>query len=383
MADSDYIAIAAGDLHLDEHAWADRRNIYGDSMWSFQWITDLAMKKDLPLLFAGDVLDRQLNNATLAQFLRERLAVLDAANISIFFIQGQHDMQPCPWLSSLGRSCVHAHDYTAFFGSTDAPIGMYGIDWTPATGIKEALAKIPEGTGLLMMHQVTIQLMQELGETKIYELDVMQIPHAKLLILGDFHRHRIISTRGSTGNPLTVLSTGSTNMRSIDEPGEKYVFLIKRDLTFDRLRIPTRPKLEVEIREEKDLGTVLLEAVESARKAAIDSRAEGVPDHISKPLLRVRFDPNIPLAYKRIEEAIGTNAHFFPSYVDGTKPKAVIRPEEAHEEQISDLGPVASLPQLVNKDREPMLFGLLQRLLTEQSPTEVLAAERAKYINKG
>jgi hypothetical protein len=92
------IAIACADLHLDEFAWSDRRAIHGDSMWSFKWIMDLSQEHDLPVIMAGDVLDKPINNATVANFIRLNIT----KSSLVAFIQGQHcRQQMTPWLSAL------------------------------------------------------------------------------------------------------------------------------------------------------------------------------------------------------------------------------------------------------------------------------------------
>ena len=377
-----YIAVVASDLHLDEHAWADRRNINGDSIWSFEWITQFAIEKNLPLILAGDVLDKQLNNASLSRFLRTKLHGLSQAGIKVYFIQGQHDLQPFPWLTSLGDTCVHINqlDQAVKLEAPGGTVNLYGIDWTPANGMADALGRIPKCTDILVMHQVTLQFMQELGEVKIYELDLANVPHAKLLVIGDFHRHRILPLTGATGQEMTVLSPGSTNIRSIDEPSDKYIFLIKDDLTFERVEIPTRPKHEITIFREDDLEDVICEALDALEKWRTDLLGKGVPASIAKPLLRVKFDPTIPLIYKRIANLIGDAAHFFPAYISSEKTSRSSEEISECDKAMAAIGPAAGLPFLVDKTKDPELFEFLQRLLTEEKVEQVLQSERIKYI---
>lgn len=382
----DYVAIGASDLHLDEHAWADRKNICGDSMWSFEWLVNLAIAKGLPLVLAGDVLDRQLNNAKLARFLRKQLQKLDDANIKVYFVQGQHDLQKDPWLFSLGGDlCFHLGNpdvggATPLTSGSGKEVYLYGIDWTPASGIADALKRIPKDTDLLIMHQVTLQFMQELGDVKIYELDMLQIPYAKLLFIGDFHRHRMINLTGATGQQLRVVSPGSTNIRSINEPDSKYVFMIGDDLSLEPIKIPTRPKVESEIHNEDELETVTEVAVKAALELEAQVLEQGAPEWVAKPLIRLRFDPNMPMAYKRISRIIGDNGFFFPAYFTSTSnPKSIANLDQCDKE-ISELGPIAGLPFLVDNKKDPRLFSLLQRLLTEDNASQVLNSERKKFF---
>lgn len=378
-----YVAIGASDLHLDEHAWADRKNIYGDSMWAFEWLVDLAISRDLPLILAGDVLDRQLNNAKLARFLKGQLNRLSEASLSVYFVQGQHDLQQNPWLTSLGDSCIHLNASGTprfLLGSNNKFIRLHGIDWTPASGVQAALSAIPEDTDILVMHQVTLQFMQELGDVKIYELDLLQVPYAKLLFIGDFHRHRMLNVTGATGQALKVVSPGSTNIRSINEPDAKYAFLIDEDLSLEPIKIPTRPKVEFEIQDESEIESITELAVKTAGEFEKEVLKNGAPEWIAKPLIRLRFDPNMPMAYKRISRIIGDSGYFFPAYTNNNSNTKEIANRSQCDKEISELGPIAGLPFLVDKKKDEPLFTLLQRLLTEDKPEQVLESERKKFF---
>jgi DNA repair exonuclease SbcCD nuclease subunit len=387
--DSDVIAIACADTHLDEYAWSDRHEIRGDSMWSFKWITQLACAKGVPLIIAGDVFDKQLNNATVVGYAAEQIA-----DIATVFIQGQHCFQkPYPWLSQVGPSSDNDDGYTEWIGGDPGDfirihgVEFRGADWMPANKVQARLDQITPSVDVMVMHQVTKQLMKEMMEQiKTFELDVTLIPFAKLLILGDFHRTRILKVQGATGQALTVISPGSTNMRSIDEPSDKYVFLIKKDLTFDRVQIPTRPKLESIIETEEDLKAF-------CRIGGIcdwthkDATEAGVPEHISKPLVWVKFNPDLQLAYQRIRDAVGDHGHLFTAPISQEKQEEESLPagdeneEMAMAREMEDIGPLACLPLRVNKEEDPAAFSLLQRLLTEPDPQAVLAEERKRYIS--
>jgi predicted phosphodiesterase len=385
MQDQEAIAIACADLHLDENAWKDRSEIHGDSMWSLKWICDLAQERRLPVIMAGDVLDKQLNNAAVTRSVRYNLAKVGR---TIMYVQGQHDMQPLPWLSSLNDENTSWLDFdcrTMKRPSSIPGVGIWGIDWTPANKIQDRLNEIPKDTDILVMHQVTKDLMKELRELKHWELQASQIPHARLLILGDFHRTRIVKTKGATGQDLTIISPGSTNMRSIDEPPDKYVFLINRHLEYEKVRIPTRPKLEFTIKDEVDFNYfvgIAAVQLEGARKQALK---DGVPEHISKPLQLVKFNSSIPYVYRRITEAVGDYGHLFTDVIGSTE-----NPDETPEDEsevvmsqgIKEFGPSACLHLCVDKEKDPKAYNLLSRVLEEKDYMAVLMEERSKYINE-
>ncbi len=388
--DDNVIAIAASDFHIDEYAWSDRPTIRGDSMWAFEWVVKLAIENQLPIIAAGDILDKQLNNANVTGFVKSQLDMLsEAGRSTVYFIQGQHDLQPLPWLVNLNwitrwlDGLGHTINLRKHL-SGPCEARVHGIDWTPADKIQAKLDAIPPGTEIVVMHQVTKQLMEELGPIKTFELDATKIPHATLLILGDFHRTRTKKVVGASGQNLTIISPGSTNMRSIDEPAEKNVVLIKSDLSTEFMRIPTRPKFEFNITDESELESFT---------GSIDRKAEllrqqptELPEHIRKPLVWVKFNAEIPGAYNRIREAVGECGHLFTKCLESDADEKEWKEQEDIIErhiskQIDELGPLACLPLLVDREEDPLAFSIIQRMLTEGDPVAVLEEERKRFIN--
>src|SRR6185295_7794652 len=164
------IAIACADLHLDQHAWADRHKICGDSLWAFRWIVDLAIENSLPIIAAGDLLDKQLNNSSVIGFLKEQIDRLNgdgkdgvSALRMFYHIQGQHDMQTIPWATQMGAELGWLASYKQSLNDDmilpwepSIPAGpekgkyrLQGIDWTPANKIQEILDMLPETTDVL------------------------------------------------------------------------------------------------------------------------------------------------------------------------------------------------------------------------------------------
>jgi hypothetical protein len=239
------------------------------------------------------------------------------------------------------------------------------------------VAAVPEDTDVLVMHQVTKQFMSELVDVKTFEFDVTTVPHAKLVIVGDFHRTRVVDVTGASGQKIAVISPGSSHMRSIDEPADKYVFAIKKDLSFEKIQIPTRPKLEYKIESEEDMntfvGNVAFQLDDASAKIA-----DKAPNHICKPLIRVHFNPDLDGAYDRIEEAVGDYGHLFTTPLQGPE-KGQIEPDERP--MLERFGVTEILSRRLDPEKEPEAFSLASRLLQDPNPKQVLAEERSKYIH--
>lgn len=380
----DVVLIAAADTHVDEHAWADRREICGDSQAAFQWLVDLAVENDKPLALAGDVLERQSNEAAVAAFLRAQLARLTQP---LFFIQGQHDRQPRPWLSALADSPARV------VWLAEAPLGqgydclqglrIHGIDWSPTEELPAQLARVPAGTDLLLMHQVCDGFM---GTIRLPELSLAQVPHVPLLVVGDYHKQLVRRVTGASGQALTAISPGSTNLRAINEPAEKYAICIQRDLSFFPIRIPSRPVLRTELPAEPLLDEFVEKIAVELETLAARAVAAGLPPAIQKPLLHVRFNPAVPDAYRRIRQAVGDAAHLFTQThvpgeleVDPLVDAAETAPTESPY-AVATEGALACLPECVSEAADPVVFALCRRLLTETDPQAVLAEVRQQYF---
>lgn len=368
------IAIATSDWHLDEYAWADRREISGDSLAAFRQIVSYAVKHRLPILAAGDLLDRKPNLAGLISQIRPQLNRLQEAGVPLLLVQGQHELQPdTPWLCAI-------HDWPIWLwdkpqGVEVGGLNVYGIDWTPRDELPEALAAVPQDIDVLVMHQVCHEFM---GGITVAEMDFGQVPHAELLVVGDYHEHRTHAARGAQGQQLKVLSPGSTNMRKIDEESTKRFFVVNDDLSYKSVRLRTRPYLEWTVSSEEELNH-FVEVIRSELKDT--TSLTKLPESLCKPLLRVKYMQGLTDAYPRIESAVGEWAHLFTKVIAPKDEDEEFEGEETYEE-VEELGLTGCLPLLVTEEEEPEVFGLCHSLLSSTEPQPVLAAARDEYLKE-
>jgi len=365
------VFIAFSDAHVDDHAWADRPEICGDSQDAFRQVVRYAIKFQLPIVAAGDLLDRKRNDALPIGFVRRMMDELAEAGVPFYFTQGQHELQGTPWLSEIHKWPTWLHGGSIRLASG---INAYGIDWQPREKVPEALAAVPAGTDVLIMHQVCHEFM---GGITIAEMDFGQVPHAKLLIVGDYHEHRTYEARGAQGQMLKVLSPGSTNMRKIDEPPLKKFFVVSDDLTCKSVRLRTRPYLGWDILDEGSLEHFIENVVPELQSLAQES---GLPADSAKPLLRVRYREEIPNAYARIAAAVGTAGHLFTKVLAATRDdEEAVEGEETYAE-VEELGLLGCLPLMVDETEEPEVFQLVHQLLATDDPQAALAAARGEYF---
>lgn len=362
---------ATSDLHVDEHAWADRPEICGDSQAAFTKVCAFALKHRTPIIAAGDLLDRKRNDALPIGFIRRQMDELQEKNIPFYFIQGQHELQPDPWLSEVHRWPTWLHRTSVTIGG----LRVYGIDWTSREALPDLLKEVPIDTDVLVLHQVCHEFM---GGITVAEMHLAQAPYVRMVVVGDFHEHKILRLNGLHGQNVTVLSPGSTNMRKIDEPALKRFFLVHEDLSVKSVRIPTRPFLQQEILSEE----MLSEFVQSIRGILKDLTEEStLRDGLDKPLLRVLYRADLENAYSRIASAVAGWGHLFTKVlpVPTEATEGDNSGEEAYEE-VTDLGLIGCLPLMVDEAEEPAVYQLAHRLLSADDPQAALAAAREEYF---
>lgn len=369
------IAVATSDTHIDDYAWADRADLAGDSQYAFQQICDYAIRHELPIIAAGDLLDSKLNEAMPIEFLRGQLDRLAAADVSLCFTQGQHELQPRPWLSSV-------HDWPTWLHREAKVIGgrwFYGIDWQPREQLPEQLATVPEKTEVLVMHQVCQAFM---GSVTAPELDFAQIPHARLLVIGDYHVHKVLRSRGAAGQELRVLSPGATHMRKIDEPHEHRFFVIHDDLTAKSVRLRSRLYCERTLLFESDVDDFVAEIGSELRALTAEAQRNKLPPALQRPMLRVHYLPGLPDVYDRVLGAVGDLGFVWTKVLPELRSADETSEAAAEIDDNGSIELVDCLAELVDEAAEPEVYELCRALLTEEDQRAAMSRVRQKIFTQ-
>lgn len=370
------IAVVTSDCHLADKTWTGRASLTGDAYFGFKQCVDYAIEHDVPLIAAGDLIDKPRNESPPLQVLSEQLARLREAELQFVFIQGQHELQAQPWVLTVAPWATHL-EVENFELAGGHIVG--GFDWAPADVVRSNLEYIEENRDIdiLVMHQVMHEWM---GGITAAEMSFDQIPHVNMLIVGDYHE--ISGTQnhhGKDGQPLQVLSPGSTCLQSITEPEHKYCYLLYDNYTYEQLPLLTRVILKPpELLTEETLHS-FVENVEYQISSAVEQAThEKLPEALIKPILYVRFSTELDRAFQRIERAVGGEAHLFLKE---------LRPEPTHEqkharqlrEQVLEHGLIGCL-QEVAPDEDSARYRLAYRLLNTQTPRAELYAMRNERL---
>ena len=309
MSKDKVLGIYFADSHLDDHNWSQYPEAYGDSIWSFRRICQRAIEGNANyVVCAGDFFDKPEPPSVAIKAAREVFDSLQAEKIQFYFIQGQatHDRVTPPWATAI-------HSWPIHLCGADTTIGphrLFGLDWTPAAGLQDALKSVPKDTGVLVMHQVWKELM---GELRHPEGSWTQVPHTKFLFTGDYHKTVQNAVAGATQQGMLVISPGSTNMRSITEPAAKYFFWFDGQ-EWTEERIPTRPRLKVVWRSEDGedaVKTFLEKWPQLLRGLKRKAKDAGLPRHLTTPLVHITHSPQLYSFRRRIADRLAEQAFLF------------------------------------------------------------------------
>lgn len=360
------LAVFFGDAHLDAGAWANRPQIKGDSIAAFQYICNVAIKYQIPYVFgAGDLIDVKKPAPEIVQFVRAQLDKLQEANIQFKFIQGQHEYAAdLPWFCAIhdwpdwinGKTVTIRSDYRP-----EREYYVHGMDWHTADAVGSAMDQIPEDCHILLAHQVWEEFM---GDKCGCECSFAQVPYVDTVFTGDFHQNKRVKYRNAQGESMVVISPGSTNMRKIDEPVDKYFYILHEDYTWTRVLIPTRRKIEISIRTEEELETF-----EERFEAALAETLEFITKNLkapSRPLVRIIYNDELEQVYTRIKSATdGKNLELFLKPLPASVPEEILI-DRQNFNQAASQGLVGMLAVLVPTDSSS--YKILSRLIDSVDP---------------
>jgi hypothetical protein len=209
--------LLVGDMHLSDRIWNNRPKIYGDSYFALEQVGHLAITRDVnAVVLAGDLLDVTRNVPSVLYHLAKFLAKMVDHDILVYFVNGQHCQHVPAWpnVLNMSKKVIHLPDLAE--NST-----ISGSDFLPKDQF-QAVLKEPRvrDSSLFVCHQTIKDFMGNVGDPQASISDFN--PTAKQLVfIGDKHEYHDVTV---PEKGLRVISPGSTHMRSINEPADKFVF---------------------------------------------------------------------------------------------------------------------------------------------------------------
>ena len=374
--------LVASDLHLSNHIWG-QRPIFGDSYFALEQIVRIAeAERPQLLVLAGDILNVQTNPSTPILRLSNALHRLQAAEIPVAYVQGQHDYQEESWLSGYGNTthaagAVHRISDTLVaghdFADRETLLNYFASPFFfPANG---------QRIDLLILHQVWKDFM---GDIVAHQVSSEDIPHSvKLVITGDYHVSALKSRTLPDGYVQQILSPGSTHLRSINEPVDKFMYRLNpQGDTYQVEPIPLASRRVVRVKLANfDTLDGIFQEIDSGLAAA-ESYAEthGLPLELKTPLLVVEHTDDTLQASRSVKAAYGGKAHIF--YVDRSS-RVVAKTGFCDEDRAAGVrqGLRESLPAVLPPDTEAAAFGLASQLLSSEDKKMTLENWFVQQLN--
>lgn len=370
------IATIVSDTHCMPNAWAGRPGLAGDAFYALRSAVDFTIGAGLPLLLAGDIIDVQTPPPSTIWFLRRQMSRMEKAKLPVFYVLGNHEVTDPPWLKAVHDWPECLHDKTRTIGG----VSFFGLNFTTFDKLGEALQKISPHTDVLLCHQAWQEFMGTMCRT---DGSLAMIPHVKLTITGDFHGDRTLQTTNAQGQPMTVLSPGSLVQTEISETEPRRLHVLYDDLTTHAHDLVGRKQLEPPtLHTEEDLDAFLKEVDEQIKQAEAWAAKEGLPTELHKPILRVTYDTRIPNVFRRLQQAIGEQAHFFRREL----PREVAPKEKAKKKKrdASQLGLIGCLSEVV-PDVESRLYkstrSLLEAVQRGEKPELAIQKLREEFLH--
>ena len=361
--------VFCADLHLEDGAWSSRPGIYGDSYYSFEQIVDYCIEDRLPLILGGDVLEKKSNSARPIAKLFEGLSRMRDANVPVYYIQGNHEYdRNAPWLSAHDWP-IHMHEASFYINS----VKVAGFDWLPRGDIQEAFTRVPQNTDILITHQVWKDFMGNLGRT---DCELTDIHHVQTILNGDFHVTKTVTSANAQGKTVTMLSPGSTCMQDMSESPEKFFFVIGRipttgEIVFTPIQLRTRKFLNYVVKDQDTLDALCAGQLVKDINAQLD---DTLPANINKPLVRIKFDKQLPDAYLRLITAVGDFAHIACEAISEKYSTAKAAPRDSAKNDL-----LSALADLVGEDSEA--YKLAAALLVAEDAGKELDVQFSKHMS--
>ena len=370
--------LVTSDLHLSDRIWK-HRPIEGDSYHSWQQVVDLAIDHNVDaVILAGDILDKQANLATPVQRLAQGLARLHEREINVLYNQGQHEYQAQPWVS-LSSTTVWLHENHI---QTREGWKISGCDYQNEEKL-QAFLKHPslEETDILVCHQVWLEFMGEIGKPQGAFTDIPA--NIEYLITGDYHEH-ICKKFGE----LVVLSPGSTHLRSIAEPADKFVFLMELGNRDEKPKIQSLPLYTRRVIDVSTKQHPSFAKLKEHTQCLVDSAIEYVDEHklpisLYMPLIRLTHESEQTDIVNEFQKTFAATGHLFYKQYRTTETVNDGAEMLKHLDASDRVGMLNCLDNYVDQKEKPKNYGLALALLQSPDPEQALHRWIQEQLNAG
>ena len=278
------------DVHLGTRQYGLKER-YEDFLASFIGFGDsVAARKPNYVVIGGDLFDAPRPDARSVKVAQGVVGCIKQRGIGVYGIDGNHDLANGDWLDVVGA-----------YNLSEVPLDLYGvsvvgINYRNGRDFISAIqGMIDSGVkaDILVAHFALAEMNGGgTADTGVQELcPLLEKLGVKCVLMGHGH---IPDARKWNG--ILFVNPGSTEMKSSNEPQEKYYFEVDTD-TWEAtpVRLKTREVVQKEIVDEEALAAFAKD-LEGEFRSGKDSR--------ERPFYQVIVDDTIEDAFKRVSQVI-------------------------------------------------------------------------------
>jgi len=290
--------LLTSDWHIKKRnlVWSKHPEIQGDFKFALDQIVQILNDRGLKhILLLGDIFDTKSQQSLEISLVRSFIRSCMQIPVKVLFVQGQHDLSIPPLLSSLHTWAIDISEtvYTA----SDIP--LYGLNYAIPQEVEGKLKAVPADT-VLATHQVWMEFMG--AERGFAALDMLP-DSVNLVLTGDFHQQRNDSVyHRRIVNPGPICPTCISEIQQ-----EHGVFILLPNLSLEWVPLKGRLYHTISAYTEEELA-LLCSGWKTDERNCFQ---EGVPDEISKPVIRFRYNQSIDRAASRLLTTLGKSAYLF------------------------------------------------------------------------
>lgn len=280
------------DAHLGTRQYGLKER-YGDFLQAFRNAGKSMIDHHVDaVVIGGDLFDSPKPDARSVLVAQSVVSDLTELGIGVYGIDGNHDLADGGWLSVVGATPIRDMDPMPMPGAL-----AMGINYKNGRDLIAQLQQMVD-VGLEFKILVAHFALAEMNgggsaDTGVQELSpLLDKLGVKCVLMGHVH---IPDCRKWNG--VLYVNPGSTEMKSSNEPKDKYYFIVDTDTwEAEPVKIKTRAVEEVEIGSEEDLINF--------QNRLDRERGVGVFDGADKTFYQVIADDSIDDAFKRLARTI-------------------------------------------------------------------------------
>jgi len=356
--------VILGDIHLDTVIWKRVPQVTGDAFLAYKSFLDTAVKLGVPAIIAGDLFDTIKPDTAIVQFHREQMDRCKAADVPVYFIQGNHDRQSLPWASA-----IHSHAEWIGHGNVVTINGLrvVGLDYDLHDFIQAKTIDVlnrPEPFDVLVIHQAVKQSLPFEGKYN-YDLDWLSVrtDSPRLVVMADIHKpdyHKISDNRDA-------FYTGSSHARDIDQNGPKSCVVVNFDLTWRRSPLPARTIDQMAVGGREQLADL---AAWISKQARVTSEL--------KPFIRVMHTPEMSDAVAALQNPSVIVMSEIVATIDDAQNLSM----DGMVDDATEIDPTVLIKRALGETEDQAVIEMATKLYhATQGVTDIIAAERAKVIS--